>query len=133
MINRKPQQELTIDRIRIKAKVEKLGGLTCTAESKIRNCGSTPKNLQQGSAQTHYQPGSPGYRAASNATNFQAIKPGLCKDLRSRTSTTSSNFRIPYQQPQKFIPGSRASSWKDICSTGRKLEEDCRLDFVPPL
>ena len=39
-------------------------------------------------------------------------------------------------QPAKgwsFAAGSTSTLWNQICSLDRKLEEDCKLDFVEPI
>ena len=31
-----------------------------------------------------------------------------------------------------FSSGARASSWKDVCTLGCRLDEDCKLQYFPP-
>ena len=35
-------------------------------------------------------------------------------------------------KPLKFIPGTKVTSWADVCSIGRKLDDECKLDYCEP-
>ena len=73
--------------------------------------------------------------------------PQPLRDVSTASSTVSRPSNKPNPLPAKqnqapsaptkpawpFAPGARASSWKDTCSLGRKLDDACKLAFVPPL